>query len=41
MELIRNKCLFSISHIKYGNVGGENGCFMTANIALVSLSYYV
>jgi hypothetical protein len=31
MELVRNKHLFSISHIKYGNVGGENRCFMTTN----------
>jgi hypothetical protein len=31
MELIRNKHLFSISHLKYGNVGGENGGFFIAN----------
>jgi hypothetical protein len=31
MKLIRNKHLFSISHMKYGNVGGKNRCFMTAN----------
>jgi hypothetical protein len=32
MELVRNKHLFSIYHMKYGNVSGENGCFTTANI---------
>jgi hypothetical protein len=31
MEVVRNNHLFSISHMKYGNVGGENGCFTTAN----------
>jgi hypothetical protein len=31
MELVRNNSLFSISHMKYGNIGGENGCFTTAN----------
>jgi hypothetical protein len=31
MELVRNKHLFSIYNMRYGNVGGENVCFMTAN----------
>jgi hypothetical protein len=31
MELVRNKHIFSIYHMKYGDVGSENGCFMTAN----------
>jgi hypothetical protein len=35
VELVRYKHLFSISHIKYGNVGGENGCFTTTNMCQV------
>jgi hypothetical protein len=31
MELVRNKHLLSIYHMKYGNIGGENECFTTAN----------
>jgi hypothetical protein len=31
MELVRNKHLFSIYHMKHGNVGGENRCFRTTN----------
>jgi hypothetical protein len=35
MEHIRNKHLFYISHMKYGNVGGENGCFRIAKSELM------